>query len=79
MGYPSSENVRLGFYFADLIFVVCQSTAKTAKIGSLEISGYTAVHVIYSIVIYSSTNFGYTECSRSSVRYTCFVQYSSIE
>ena len=28
-----SENVRLGFYFADLIFVVCQSTA---KIGSLE-------------------------------------------
>ena len=31
------ENVRLGFYFADLIFVVCQSTAKTAKIGSLKI------------------------------------------
>ena len=30
------ENLRLGFYFADLIFVVCQSTAKTAKIGSLE-------------------------------------------
>ena len=27
------ENVRLGFYFADLIFVVCQSTA---TIGSLE-------------------------------------------
>ena len=25
--------MRLGFYFADLIFVVCQSTA---KIGSLE-------------------------------------------
>ena len=36
MGDPSSENVRLGFYFADLIFVVCQTTAKTAKIGSLE-------------------------------------------
>ena len=36
MGDPSRENVRLGFYFADLIFVVCQSTAKTAKIGSLE-------------------------------------------
>ena len=36
MGDPSSENVRLGFYFADLIFVVCQSTAKTAKIESLE-------------------------------------------
>ena len=34
------------------------------------------VHAIYSIVIYSSTNFGYTEYSRSSVRYTCFVQYS---
>ena len=31
-----SENVRLGVYFADLIFVVCQSTAKTTKIGSLE-------------------------------------------
>ena len=28
-----SENVRLGFYFADLIIVVCQSTAKTVKIG----------------------------------------------
>ena len=36
MGNPSSENVRLGFYFTDLIFVVCQSTAKTAKIGTLE-------------------------------------------
>ena len=36
MGDPSSENVRLGFYFTDLIFVVCQSTVKTAKIGSLE-------------------------------------------
>ena len=36
MGDPSRENVRLGFYFADLIFVVCQSTAKTAKIGSLK-------------------------------------------
>ena len=24
-------------------------------------------------VIYSSTNFGYTECSRSYVLYTCFV------
>ena len=28
-----SENMHLGFYFTDLIFVVCQSTA---KIGSLE-------------------------------------------
>ena len=36
MGDPSRENVRLGFYFADLNFVVCQSIAKTAKIGSLE-------------------------------------------
>ena len=34
--YNYSENVRLGFYFADLIFVVCQSTAKTAKIESLK-------------------------------------------
>ena len=33
MGDPSSENVCLGIDFADLIFVVCQSTA---KIGSLE-------------------------------------------
>ena len=32
----ASIYVRLGFYFADFIFVVCQSTAKTAKIGSLE-------------------------------------------
>ena len=31
-----SENVHSGFYFADLIFMVCQSTAKTAKIGSLK-------------------------------------------
>ena len=31
-----SKNVRLGFYFADFIFVVCQSTAKTAKIRSLK-------------------------------------------
>ena len=30
------KNVHLGFYFADLIFVNGQSTAKTAKIGSLE-------------------------------------------
>ena len=36
MGNPGSENVRLSFYFADLIFVVCQSTTKTVKIGSLE-------------------------------------------
>ena len=38
--FESSENVRLGLYFADLIFMVCQSTA---KIGSLEISGYTVL------------------------------------
>ena len=31
-----SEYVRPGFYFADLIFVVCLSTAKTAEIRSLE-------------------------------------------
>ena len=30
------------------------------------------VYAIYSIGIYSSANFGYIECSRSSVRYTCF-------
>ena len=28
MDVLSSENVHLGFYFADLIFVVCQSTGK---------------------------------------------------
>ena len=33
MDILSSENVHLGFYFVDLIFVVYQSTA---KIGSLE-------------------------------------------
>ena len=31
------------------------------------------VYAIYSIGIYSSANFGYIECSRSSVRYTCFL------
>ena len=31
-----SEIVSEEFYFADLIFVVCESTAKTTKIGSLE-------------------------------------------
>ena len=36
MDVSCSENVCLGFCFADLIFVVCQSTAKTAKIGSLD-------------------------------------------
>ena len=36
MDVLGSENVRLGFYFADLIFVVCPSTMKTAKIGSIE-------------------------------------------
>ena len=30
------ENLRIGFYCAGLIFVVCQSTAKTAKIGPFE-------------------------------------------
>ena len=35
--------VRLGFYIADLTFVVCQSTA---KIDPFKISGYTvAAHV----------------------------------
>ena len=33
MDILGSENVRLGSYFVDLIFVVCQSTT---KIGSLE-------------------------------------------
>ena len=33
--YVGHENVHLGF-FVDLIFMVCQSTAKTAKNGSLE-------------------------------------------
>ena len=34
-GCSRIENVWLGFYYVDLIFVVCQSTAKTA-IGSFE-------------------------------------------
>ena len=33
---PGSENICLCFYFADLIFVVCWSTAKTAKITTFE-------------------------------------------
>ena len=36
-----SENVHLGFYFADLIIVVCKSTAKTMKLDHSKISGYT--------------------------------------
>ena len=51
MGDPSiynnySENVRLGFNFADLIFVVCQSTVKTAKIGSLENFRLYGIHAL---------------------------------
>ena len=46
MGDLSRENVRLGFYFADLIFVLCQSTAKTAKIGSLE--NFRLYGILYS-------------------------------
>ena len=61
MDVPSSENVRLGFYFADLIFVVCQSTAKTAKIGSLEnfrLYGICVVtYVTYVTSKYIYTNF----------------------
>ena len=45
MGDPSSENVRLGFYFGDLIFVVRQSTAKTAKMGSLGNFRLYGIHV----------------------------------
>ena len=46
-----SENVRLGFYFTDLIFVVCQSTAKTAKIGSLENFRLYGITYLLCIVI----------------------------
>ena len=46
----SSVNVRLGFCFADLIFVVCQSTAKTVKIGSLENFRLYTVYTITYIV-----------------------------
>ena len=64
MDVPSSENVRLGFYFADLIFVVCQSTAKTAKIGSLENFRLYGIQVAvsYNIMFISeySINFAYT-------------------
>ena len=37
------KNLRIGFYFAGLIFVVCQSTAKTTKIGPLKNSRYTVL------------------------------------
>ena len=30
------KNLRIGFYFAGLIFMVCQSTAKATKIGPLK-------------------------------------------
>ena len=42
------ENLRIGFYFAGLIFVVCHSTAKTAKIGPLEI------FPLYSTLVWQS-------------------------
>ena len=51
MDVLGSENVRLGFYFADLIFVVCLSTAKTAKIGSIEkirLYGMLSILLFYS-------------------------------
>ena len=38
MGYPGSENVRLGFHFIDLIFVVFQSTAKIGFLVCLELA-----------------------------------------
>ena len=44
--YPPADRACAGrctdFYFADLIFMDCCSTMKTAKIGSLKISSYTA-------------------------------------
>ena len=43
MDVPGSENVRLRFHFTDLLFVVCQSTVKTAKIRTSIISGYTVI------------------------------------
>ena len=51
MGNPSSENVRLGIDFADLIFVVCQSTA---KIGSLEDFGLYGTYLKRPIITTST-------------------------
>ena len=62
MDIPSSENVHLGFYFADLIFVVFQSTAKTMKIGSLE-NLYGIFNVVSYIPVYC-TCLGYIIKSR---------------
>ena len=49
------ENLRIGFYFAGLIFVVCQSTAKTAKIGPLEnfpLYGILVLCIMYTGISY---------------------------
>ena len=58
--------VRLGFYFADLIFVDRQSTAKTAKIGSLENFRPYGIHGLsltpIPAVMYACTDM-YTYCA----------------
>ena len=46
-----SSVVHLSFYFADLIFVVCQSTAKSAKIGSLESFRLYSNNIIQTILL----------------------------
>ena len=39
--------MRLGFYFADLIFVVCQSTAKIGSLENFRLYGiYTIIHAV---------------------------------
>ena len=45
-GSLGSENVHLCFYFADFIFMVCQSTANKAKF-----SGYTVDIVLLTSVL----------------------------
>ena len=55
--YVGHENVRLEFYFTYLIFVVCQSTMKTAKIGSLEnFQLYSNILGMYDVKHYSMDN-----------------------
>ena len=73
MDVPDNEKVRLGCYFADLISVVCQSTAKTVKIRSLEnfwlYSSTTVICLIFvPKYIFHVINFGVKNFSSTSTR-----------
>ena len=49
----------LNFYFMGLIFMVCQSTAKTAKIGPLKISHYTVSSCLPWSISFGLGHLGY--------------------